>query len=200
MKRGIYFALALLGSMKAYSNVGVFFDMTSPVGNVLFDNRDEIDTDIRMDYGFKEKWSVGAQLQLIKSNNEDSGTTSNSLGAQAPNFKQSRDRHMILFGRWYKSGFASSSFYLGLGAGYAQREMEVWEEGSPTRRQSSGTVYSYQIGYQWMFSSSTGINLELLGTESSVKEEMKGSGTNYEFRFDEETSNIYPRIIFTHRF
>jgi hypothetical protein len=200
MLRTLFSTLALFCTISAYGNVGVFYDLTSPVGNVLFDNRDEVDTDIRVDYGFKEKWSVGAQLQTIKSNSEDSSSTSNTLGAETPNFKQARDRHITVFGRWYKSGFAVSSFYAGFGAGYAQREMEVWEEGSPTRKQSDGLVICYQIGYQWMFAPSTGLNFELLATDSSVKSEIKGSGTNYEYRFEKDSENIQPRIMLTHRF
>lgn len=200
MSRALLTTLVLFCTINASANVGIFYDLTSPAGNVLFENRDEVDTDIRIDYGFKEKWSLGAQLQLIKSNSEDSSSTSNTLGAETPNFKQARDRYITAFGRWYKSGFAVSSFYVGFGAGYAQREMEVWEEGSPTRKQSDGLVISYQIGYQWMFSPSTGLNLELLATDAGVRDEIKGSGTNYEYRFEKNSENLQPRIMLTHRF
>lgn len=200
MKHGLFFTLTLLSTICAYANVGVFYDLTSPVGNVLFDNRDEVDTDIRLDYGFKENWSVGAQLQMIKSNSEDSGSTTNTLGAETPQFKQSRDRQMSVFARWYKSGFSVSSFYLGLGAGYAQRELEVFEDGGSTRKKSNGSLYLFHIGYQWMFSSNTGLNLELLSTEADVDSEIKGSGTNYNYRYEVHKAYTFPRIMLTHRF
>ena len=200
MKRGLLLTLILMSTLQAYANVGIFYDLTSPVGNVLLDNRDEVESDIRLDYGFKENWSVGVQLQMIKSNSEDSSTTTNTLGAETPHFKQSRDRQLSVFARWYKSGFSVSSFYVGLGAGYAQRELEVFEDGGTTRKKSYGSLYSFHIGYQWMFSTNTGLNLELLSTDADVKSEIKGSGTNYDYRYGVDKAYTFPRLMLTHRF
>jgi hypothetical protein len=128
-----------------------------------------------IDYGFKENWSLGAQFSFIKSSEEDSFSITTTVPAnEVPQFHQVRDRNLLVFGRWFKSGYSNSSFYLGLGGGIANREFSVFEGGGNTRASSSGTIFSGQLGYQWMFASNTGLGFELNFSQSSVDENTTG--------------------------
>jgi hypothetical protein len=202
MKNVLFLSLTtFLFVTSAFANIGVSFDLLSPVGTTLSDERNEFESDLRIDYGFKDKWSIGAQFNFIKSSEEDSSSNSLSVPAnEAPKFHQVRDRNLLIFGRWYKSGFSNSSLYFGLGAGLANREFSIYEDGKNTRESSSGTIYSGQFGYQWMLATATGVSFELNFSQSSVDENTVGFGTGYTYDYKKDRERIQPKILFTHRF
>ena len=178
------------------ANTGVSFDLLYPVGSILINERNEFDSDIRIDWGFKKNWSVGTQLNFIKSSEEDSAVISSTLPAnEGPQFHQVRDRSMLIFGRWYKSGYSESSPYFGLGAGFASREFSVFEGGNNKRDSSDGAIYSGQLGYQWVFISSASLEFEINYSRSSVAENIKGSGLGYSYEYNKDLERIRPKIF-----
>lgn len=201
MNKILLLLLLLLPILNSYSSVGIHIDTLYPVGSVLLNERNQFNSDIRFDYSFKNKWSLGAQFNFLKSSSEDSASTTATIpDNQLPKFHQVRDRNLIFFGRWYKNTFSESSIYLGLGVGLANREFSVYEDGRETKDSSSGIIYSAQLGYQWMLTGTTGIGFELNFIESSVDENTKGAGTGYTYNYSKDVSLLEPKILLTHRF
>lgn len=192
---------ALVFTTNVFANVGVTFDLLSPVGSALIDGRNEFDSDLRIDYGFKEYWSLGAQFNFIKSSEEDSSSKSQTVPAnQVHQLQQVKDRNVLFFGRWYKAGLSVSSLYFGIGVGLAKREFSVFVDGKKIRDSSSGTIFSGQVGYQWMFAPATGLGFELNFTQSSVDENSTGTGASFSYDYKRDVEKIQPKILFTHRF
>lgn len=200
MKIKIFILLILLNSVQAIASTGITYDLTYPISSVILDQDQNFESDLRIDHGFKEHWSIGAQLSFLKSTSEDSSSYSLSGGMTPPRLGEVTDKSIIGFARWYSSGYSHTSFYLGAGAGHSRREFTVYTDETTKTDSSSGVILTSQIGYQWLFAASTGLAFELHYSSSSVERSISSDDPSYTYKFSKDTDKLSPKILFTHRF